>query len=604
MNISNFPEGIGAFASKLRVFQKLLRFGAVGGVSTVVHGAVLTALVETADVHPTLANIAAFIAAFLTSYFGHYYITFKSTRRHLESAPRYLAVALAGLANNTFIFLLMVNGLKVHYGFAFALAIVSTPILVFALSQRFVYGANETSPPDEMIVALKTRLLEFSPAIIFFVIAAAYTLTYYYRAPFMDQWDFVSLYMEMEQGNLGIRDILAVHGAHFHTGAYVVMLLLGKLTGMNHAAEVTASLLVSIVGFVGLVKILYRAADQYNYERSRAWLIGFAALFWWALDQATNLIWGWQVAVYLNTAGAVWCVYWLTSPQLDWPRLVGAAIASTVAILSFGTGVALAPLGVAILLARRFLAPDASMRRHSLAFLAGWLVISAAQGGVVIHANYFSGATYASETIANPLNWGVIAGLLVFIQNFLANPVIHFSTEAAAPVFLISVGVLGYIVWRNARTAPGLWGMTPLLALAAYGVGSAALTAIGRIGDFGVGQAFVSRYINFGDFYWIGLISLLALVYRRAPSTPRENRAALIYFVILVTLKIATVANITTQLQKHAQTSREAARTIVETWPETDEAALQRFAAPHQDVDDELNFIATHKLSVFRYPPK
>ncbi len=601
MKQADAAPALNALWTRLRAFQKFARFGAVGAVSTFVHGGVLAWLVESAGAHPTLANVAAFIAAFLTSYFGHYYVTFRSNRRHLESAPRYLAVALAGLTNNTAIFLLVVNALKIHYGFAFALAIVTTPLLVYALSQRFVYADETSAAPDPTVTAVKKSLLQLSPGIVFFLITTGYALTHYYRAPYADQWYQVMLYMKMDEGALTLADLFVLHGAHFHASAYVVLLFLAKLTGMNHFWEVAASLLISAAGFAGLLKILFRAARQYDYARSRIWIVGVAALFWWSLDQATNWIWGWQVAVSINTAGAVWCVYWLTAPDLNWRRLASAAAAAALALSAFATGAALLPVGLFVLLMQLFITDERNARSKTLGLLAGWLAVCTAFGGAFVYANYFSGDTYASETVSNPVNWRAIIGLLLYIQNFIANAVIHFSTEAASPVFALSLIVFGYVIWRNINQEPGVSGMAPFLALAAYGLGAAALTGLGRLGEFGAGQAFVSRYISFSNFYWIGLLCLLMLLYRRAPSTIRQQRAAVAFLIAMCVLKFGNVANVTTQLNDHVKKSRETAATIAETWPETDPALFYEFAAPHQKIDTKIAFIAEHELSLFRH---
>lgn len=130
-----------AFTAVLRR-GAFIRFAAVGVAATAVHGASLHAIVVSAALHPTLANAFAFSAAFVASYLGHYHFSFRSRERHLKSAPRFLVIAIFGLALNSAIFAAVVNWLGLHYWIAFALAVVVTPAAVFLASRRHAFGGR------------------------------------------------------------------------------------------------------------------------------------------------------------------------------------------------------------------------------------------------------------------------------------------------------------------------------------------------------------------------------------------------------------------------------------------------------------------------------
>lgn len=121
-----------------------IRFAAIGVAATAVHGASLHAIVVWAGLHPTFANVFAFSAAFVFSYLGHYYFSFRSRERHVRSGPRFLAVAVVGLALNSAIFAVIVNWLGLHYWIAFALVVVVTPLVVFLASKHFAFGGGKT----------------------------------------------------------------------------------------------------------------------------------------------------------------------------------------------------------------------------------------------------------------------------------------------------------------------------------------------------------------------------------------------------------------------------------------------------------------------------
>lgn len=81
--------------------HKVMVFGAVGVGASLVHIAVAFAMMRGLQTGVVGANIAGFGTAFLWSYFGHYYLTFRAKRAHRAAFGRFLAVALMGFAINS-----------------------------------------------------------------------------------------------------------------------------------------------------------------------------------------------------------------------------------------------------------------------------------------------------------------------------------------------------------------------------------------------------------------------------------------------------------------------------------------------------------------------
>ena len=130
---------LNALVNNDATLASFIRFFLIGGGATVVHGAVLYILVTTIGFHPTVANVAAFLAAFCVSYLGHYYISFRSKADHAKAVLRFFATALIGLTLNTLIFLVVVNFLGAHYFIAFAIVVLAVPPLIFVISKKFVF---------------------------------------------------------------------------------------------------------------------------------------------------------------------------------------------------------------------------------------------------------------------------------------------------------------------------------------------------------------------------------------------------------------------------------------------------------------------------------
>jgi len=89
-----------------QTLRKLATFGAVGGAASVVHIAVAYGAMRAAGFGVFAANAAGFGAAFLWSYFGHYYLTFRSGKAHGAAFGQFFLVALAGFAINNGVVLL------------------------------------------------------------------------------------------------------------------------------------------------------------------------------------------------------------------------------------------------------------------------------------------------------------------------------------------------------------------------------------------------------------------------------------------------------------------------------------------------------------------
>lgn len=80
--------------------MQILRFGLVGGLATLTHLAVATALLAALPAaHPVAVNVVAFLVAFVVSFVGHSRYTFRTK----GSLPKFLIAALTGLAANNLV---------------------------------------------------------------------------------------------------------------------------------------------------------------------------------------------------------------------------------------------------------------------------------------------------------------------------------------------------------------------------------------------------------------------------------------------------------------------------------------------------------------------
>lgn len=124
--------------SKLR---QAARFAVVGGAATATHLCVGLLLAETVGLEPFWANLWAFAAAVLVSYFGNLVWTFGMASEGLGRLPRFVALALCGLAANQAIVFIAVSLAGWNYRVALAIVLLVVPVLTYLGSRQWVFRA-------------------------------------------------------------------------------------------------------------------------------------------------------------------------------------------------------------------------------------------------------------------------------------------------------------------------------------------------------------------------------------------------------------------------------------------------------------------------------
>jgi putative flippase GtrA len=124
-----------------------MRFAASGGINTLVHNAVVIALVESFRWAASHANVLAFFLATLFSFWLNSRWTF-GRQLELRRLPRFIAVGLLGLAVTVLIAVAAeVAGL--HYLGGQAAIVLTVPPLTFLLHRLWTFDADSDrrAPP-------------------------------------------------------------------------------------------------------------------------------------------------------------------------------------------------------------------------------------------------------------------------------------------------------------------------------------------------------------------------------------------------------------------------------------------------------------------------
>lgn len=131
--------------------SSFVRFSAFGVVATLIHVVIFAVLVEHFGVAPVVASVPAFLCAMLFSYVANSTWTFRVDVEHGTHLPRYALVSLFGLGLNTSITYVVVDLLRLWYGFALAFVVTAVPAMTYLLNRHWTYRpAGSDGSADRM----------------------------------------------------------------------------------------------------------------------------------------------------------------------------------------------------------------------------------------------------------------------------------------------------------------------------------------------------------------------------------------------------------------------------------------------------------------------
>ncbi len=118
---------------------ELMRFGVVGGLATLTHFLVASALFSWTPVGIFAANLAGFLVAVAVSFFGHRNLTFRVTEAGSEAAARFFGVAVAGFLANTAVLAAATYVVGRETLWSLALAVVVAAGFVYLASKLWAF---------------------------------------------------------------------------------------------------------------------------------------------------------------------------------------------------------------------------------------------------------------------------------------------------------------------------------------------------------------------------------------------------------------------------------------------------------------------------------
>ena len=137
--------------------MQALWFLAVGASAALVHFLVLVSIVNFTTTTPAWANLGAFLLAFVVSFFGHFYLTFKqsdhsnknvqhknnnsnSKKRHLPALGKWFSSSAAGFIANQGLFVMGLRWFGEQYYIVIWLLVTGViTVMTFALGKFWAF---------------------------------------------------------------------------------------------------------------------------------------------------------------------------------------------------------------------------------------------------------------------------------------------------------------------------------------------------------------------------------------------------------------------------------------------------------------------------------
>ncbi|MBS0293682.1 MAG: GtrA family protein [Proteobacteria bacterium] len=134
---------VATLARRLAQLPQPLQFVLVGGCAAATHLAVVALLVQATQMAPLIANVLAFLVAFVVSYNGHALLTFADARAHgWAVVARYFAVASLSFVANELLYAIALDWLHWPYLWSLAGVLLLVAVVTFALSKFWAFRSR------------------------------------------------------------------------------------------------------------------------------------------------------------------------------------------------------------------------------------------------------------------------------------------------------------------------------------------------------------------------------------------------------------------------------------------------------------------------------
>ena len=333
--------------------------------------------------------------------------------------------------------------------------------------------------------------------------------------PFWDEWHTPgSQFESWKRGTLTLGEMFSQHNESRLFFPRLLYFFLALFGGWDVRDAMRALFLAVCAFSLLLFHLLRRTPGATPISSLVAWTVMTFTCF--APVQVANFLYGIEIEPLIPGFALLAIVAVnLTGVTLRTKTLLNIALAF-VATYSFANGMLVWALGWPLPSPN-----DQTTRRNRILWSALYLAI-----GTISIGCYFIGyhrpAYHPPFVSLRARFWDLLHYIVLWTGNYFASDLVGpFALGICALIFF--AGLAGYALWTGWRR--GDWRtFYPWLLLGAFTLGTATITALGRLG-FGLEQALDNRYVAFSRFFYVALFGLCFAIYaarvRTAAPVPR-----------------------------------------------------------------------------------
>ncbi len=363
--------------------------------------------------------------------------------------------------------------------------------------------------------------------------------------PFFDQWEFIPLLEKMYANEpIFFSDFFAQHNEHRLLFPRMIMLVLAYFTNWNIIAELYINVvLMACISFFMLNKIkndgFLMLENNILENKNVNFFFNFLvvtsiSLLFFSFAQSENIMWGWQIQIFLNILFVMFGINNLRKSQNNIWNFIFAMFCGIIAGFSFANGLFYFLIGFIIIL---FLQNQS--KKQKIAYLFAWLIFT-----IIIFSAYFYGYERPPHHPTPQISLNYVLNYIAFVFAFLGNPI--FESDAVASMISGMVGVSIYVfgIWKIYHYTKDNWENQKqyfekynfYFYLSLYAIGSGLVTALGRTG-IGLAQASSSRYVTICNLFWVcNFVIIFILLKENFISQKNKNVLLGLFSIILLTM--------------------------------------------------------------------
>jgi hypothetical protein len=335
------------------------------------------------------------------------------------------------------------------------------------------------------------------------LITVLFIIKYSYNLPIWDQWELVPYLEKIQRGeSISLAQLAEQHNEHRLLFPRLIMLALAQSTYWNVNYEVLTGFIffsfTSLLIFFSITELfdLIRYTRRYKTGLFISFLL--SAILYFSLSQSQNLLWGWQLQIFLDVLCVVAGAFYLTrGDSVQWKQIALGLVLGVIATFSFANGLTYWLVGGLILILR------AKATKHIIWKALVWISTAAIAAWCYFH-DFKHPANEPSVFYAlyHPVNF------LSFMFSCLGASIMRFGIAARiSSYFAGAAGFMAIAAVTRCLLKDKVFFDKRFVfwhSLLFYSLVSCALIAVGRAGG-GVELAGESRYVTITVFFWLWL---------------------------------------------------------------------------------------------------